>query len=326
MQPKVSVVIYNYNQAHYVREAIESVINQTYKNIELIIVDNGSTDNSRQVLNEYKDRPNTRFIFNGKNERPTVSTIIGIAATTGELISILFADDYYLPEKIAKQVECFSKLDPDYGVVYSRGYRLNVQTGEKWLQPSFDESGNVLKKIFQKYDRGMIAPVSPLIRRECFQRYPYRPEIFTEADDIYYRFALGFKFYFIDEPLVVMRDHASNMGKAIKLNSQNFLDVMIHLEGHPELGSEEKKELRRYVARVFRNYAWQGFRVLQEKGWTVKCLKTATRYDWRSLFHFHSLAAVASLAIPSPFARKINRWITGIKANKEIVTWKESYS
>lgn len=327
-QPLVSVVIFGYNRAVLIRDAIESVINQTYKNIELILMDNGSTDNTPAVMQEYAAKhPFIKVLRNEKNERPTISTIRGIEAATGEFISILFDDDYYLPEKIEKQVECFRTLDPSYGVVYSSGYRLNVESGEQWLQKTFHESGWVIRKMFQRYaEDGMIMPISPLIRRECFSRYPFRPEVLSEGDDIYFRFALGYQFKYLDIPLVVMRDHHTNMGKAIQVNAPNFMNSMSKLLREPELKKEDIVELKKYVARVFRNYGWQGFRVLGDKAWTRECLRISLQWDMWQLFHWRFIAATLSLFIPKSFQAPLNRVATHLRKNREIIAFKSSYT
>jgi len=322
--PLVSVIITAYNRQVWVRDAIESVLNQTYKNIELILVDNGSTDSTAEVLKEYASKHSfIKVICNGTNIRPTLSAMNGLKAATGDYISWLCDDDFYLPEKIKTQVECFSRLDSSYGFVYSSGYRLNAVSGEQWLSPCFKESGWVLKKIFQRYIKdGVIVPISPLIKRECYIRYPFHPEILSEGDDIYVRFAMGYQFQYIDMPLVVMRDHQNNMGKATKTNTEMFLTTYARLLNEPEIKPDEKRLLKKYIACVMRNYSWQGIRVVRDKAWAWDCLKNSLKWDWKQIFHPRILATLVMLFMP----RNAQNLIAFFRKKREVVVAKESYS
>ena len=102
---KVSVIIPNYNYAQYVGQAIESVLDQTYKNIEIIVVNNGSTDNSLEVLKRYGNRI---YLVDQENLGQSGARKSGLAKSTGDLIAFLDADDIWEPTKIEKQLLLFS--------------------------------------------------------------------------------------------------------------------------------------------------------------------------------------------------------------------------
>ena len=114
--PKVSVIIPNYNYAQYLHKSIESVLNQTHQNIELIVVNNGSTDNSLEVLNSYK---NHLQVINQTNLGQSGARNSGLLATNGELIAFLDADDFWESDKIENQLK---RINPATQLVYS-GYR-----------------------------------------------------------------------------------------------------------------------------------------------------------------------------------------------------------
>lgn len=103
-EPLVSVVIDNYNYGRFLAEAIESVLNQTYKNFELIVVDDGSTDHSRSVIESYGDRVIPVF---QSNAGQGAAFSAGVEKSQGEIICFLDADDYFHPEKLAKVVQAF---------------------------------------------------------------------------------------------------------------------------------------------------------------------------------------------------------------------------
>ncbi|NET29176.1 glycosyltransferase [Okeania sp. SIO1I7] len=124
--PRVSVIIATYNNAHYILEAIASVFNQTYTSYEIIIIDDGSTDNTREVLEPYLDK--IRYVYQ-ENKGVSHARNLGLEMAGGEFIAFLDADDFFLPDKLAKQVAIFDTR-PSLGIVHS-GWRLVNEKGEK---------------------------------------------------------------------------------------------------------------------------------------------------------------------------------------------------
>jgi len=122
-QPLVSVVVPNYNYAHFLPQCIDSVLVQTYTNWELIIVDDNSSDNSRDIIMDYVKRYpqyNIRFFHNQTGPAGTsVPLNIGIREMKGEIFAWLSSDDVFHPDKILRQVEVLEK-NPDVGMVYTR--------------------------------------------------------------------------------------------------------------------------------------------------------------------------------------------------------------
>src|SRR5919199_656326 len=101
-QPLVSVLITNYNYEHYLKQAIDSALNQTYPHMEIIVVDDGSTDNSKQVIASYKDKIISVFKENGGQASAMNA---GFAISQGEIICSLDADDVWLPTKVEQVVQ-----------------------------------------------------------------------------------------------------------------------------------------------------------------------------------------------------------------------------
>jgi glycosyltransferase involved in cell wall biosynthesis len=125
-QPRVSVIIPAYNSAKYLPEAIASVFDQTYTDYELIVVNDGSTDHTREVVEPYLNR--IRY-FEQKNQGVSATRNRGIYLARGELIAFLDADDIFMPQKLEQQVAIFN-ADPQIGIVNS-GYRLISEAGTK---------------------------------------------------------------------------------------------------------------------------------------------------------------------------------------------------
>jgi glycosyltransferase involved in cell wall biosynthesis len=129
---KISVVTISYNQSPFIRECIESVINQNYDNIEYIVVDAGSTDGSRGIIENYSNKI-SKPIFEPDNG-PADGLNKGFRAATGDIFGYINADDLLLPEALLFVAEYF-KNNPDVDVLCGNGYQT-------------DEHGRVVKKIF----------------------------------------------------------------------------------------------------------------------------------------------------------------------------------
>jgi glycosyltransferase involved in cell wall biosynthesis len=133
-RPKVSVLVSNYNYAEYIAEAIGSVLEQTYENFELIIVDDGSTDNSREVISGYCLRDPRIFLIAKENGGQASGFNAAFAASTGELICFLDADDIYRPTKLACTVDMHRQA-PDAGVGVHRIQRVNKNRQPQGVWP-----------------------------------------------------------------------------------------------------------------------------------------------------------------------------------------------
>lgn len=139
LQPLVSIIIPGYNRAEYIAETIESVLAQTYRNIEIIVVDDGSTDNTKEIVAEYL--PKVQYIWQENSERGA-SRNHGLRLAKGEFISFLDSDDLWLPNKIEEDLE-FLDNSSAVGVIYTDICLI-------------DAKGNYLKLIKRKGFRGKV--------------------------------------------------------------------------------------------------------------------------------------------------------------------------
>ena len=326
-ETKVSVVLCGYNQAAHVAEAVESVLSQTHQNLELIIIDNGSTDGSRELLMQYEAEPRVQLLLHRSNASVTKRLNEAIARTSGEYVSILYADDYYLPRKLERQLEEFTQLSPDYGVVYGPGYRLDAKTGRRWVDTSLKRSGDILEEILVgRFTEGFINPIAPLMRRESFVRYPYHEDMFNEGESIFLRFALTYKFRYVDEPLAVMREHDSNMGKAIKKNAALGLIALDKLLQEPEFPPRLMPTLGVFRADALGNLSWLAIRMAADPGWARACALEAVRRRPRQLLRLRTLSALAVSVLPVSAIRLLNRVMNAMGAHNETIAFKEDYS
>ena len=134
---KVSVIIPCFNQGEYIADSIESVINQTYKNIEIVIVNDGSTDNSSEIINDQaKKYDNILFLDEKENQGVVNARNLAVEKSSGEYILPLDADDTIEPTYVEKAVKILDE-NPDIGIVYCKA-RLFGTKNEEWILPKFD--------------------------------------------------------------------------------------------------------------------------------------------------------------------------------------------
>ena len=212
-KPKVSIVIPLYNGSNYVEEAIKCAIAQTYENIEIVVVNDGSTDEGkgRAVCEKYADK----IVYFEKENGGCASALnYGIRKATGDFISWLSHDDLYMPEKIEKQVEAYDKhgLNSHNTVISNVGILIDSE-GREISHPKRKTAGffGALSAFEYILMRACPNGCGLLIPRELFERCGYFSESLRFVLDwnLWLKFALrGVDFYFDSEPLVANRVHS----------------------------------------------------------------------------------------------------------------------
>ena len=190
--PEISVIMSVYNGERYLREAIESILNQTFKDFEFIIIDDGSTDRTPEILREYaKKDERIKIITNPKNIGLTKSLNKAIKKAKGEYIARMDADDIAMPERLKKQIE-FMEKNPEVGLLGTAYYEMNSK-GEIVGDKLFPTSNKKLKKILIKYNPFFHASV--MVRKEVFNRVgPYDKNIPKAQDyELWFRIAQNYK-------------------------------------------------------------------------------------------------------------------------------------
>ncbi len=216
MPPLVSIIIPCYNYERYVKESIESALSQTYENIEIIVIDNGSTDGSLLEIDKFSSNKKVKILkFKNNNppgEHGSFHIVDAIKESKGEYISILYADDWYLPSKIEKQVNLFIDSPRSVGLIYCHGYGYHNKNKEKFQWKHQSERGYVFKKYMSIGD--LVMPISPLVKRYCYDIIGSdNPWAGTEYDFLVMSQYVDFDF--VDEYLCVMRLHNYNDAKNI---------------------------------------------------------------------------------------------------------------
>jgi glycosyltransferase involved in cell wall biosynthesis len=226
-QPKVSVLVSNYNYAEYIGQAIESVLAQTYQNFELIICDDGSTDNSREVISGYCLRDPRIFLITKENGGQASGFNAAFAASTGELICFFDSDDIFRPAKLACMVEAHRQA-PDAGLGVHRVQRVNKQRRPQGVWPlgSRLPQGWHAERMLQ--DGGALPYMPPTsglsLHRAVAERIFPLPESFKVcADQVIIRFApLLTALTGRQEALTEYRLHGANSYEISKMTAQSI--------------------------------------------------------------------------------------------------------
>jgi len=202
--PMVSVIIPTYNRAHFVGRAIRSVLNQTYQDFELIVVDDACSDNTEEIVRGFND-DRIRYIRHDENKGGAAARNTGIKAARGEYVAFQDDDDEWMPVKLEKQLEVL-RTEEKVGMVYTDMWRIDqADHGHYFRAPHIDPRDEaVFKKALYLRLTG-IGVQSSLIKRECLERVGGFDERFPRWIDLelFVRLSKDCIFYHIEEPLVV---------------------------------------------------------------------------------------------------------------------------
>ena len=213
--PKVSVIIPNYNYSRYVGETIDSALAQTYDNIEIIVVDDGSTDDSRTVLDRYGDY--IRCIFQ-RNQGVAAARNNGVAASSGEFVAFLDADDEWLPQKVERQV-AMHRSDKSLGLVHVGVDEIDAD-GNSLRHRLEGSTGDARHELLMLGSKGVLGGGSGLmVPRAVFDQIGgFDTRLSTSADwDLFYQIGSRFPVGFVPEILLRYRIHHANMHGNVKM-------------------------------------------------------------------------------------------------------------
>ena len=235
--PLVSIAAINYNNSKTVIETLESIRNQTYPNIELIVVDDCSTDNDVELINDWLKSytGNYKFIQHEKNLGISATYNSGLKNATGKYFSTVDTDDAILPEKIEIQVKILEASDEKTAAVYSNAYLMDVNSAlieGLFIQchRKFSEipSGNIYKTLLQ----GNYIPVmSVLIKKAIFNDIGlYDEDLYDNDFDMWLRIAKKYDIVFSDYISSKYRIRPGSLSFVITQNEWMYTDAKIFLK------------------------------------------------------------------------------------------------
>lgn len=221
MRPLVSAIIPNYNYERYVGKAVESALAQTYQNIEIIVVDDGSDDKSRELLTQYSDRIK---VIEQKNSGVCAARNRGAAESNGDYLAFLDADDIWMPEKIKRQVDRFT-CDPQIGIVHVGVEDIDAD-GNNIAFHLKGMEGNV-SEHFLFFEEAVVlgGGSGVMIKRSVFEESGgFDETLSTSADwELYFRISSKYSIAFVAEPLLQYRLHGSNMHSNVQRMEQEMI-------------------------------------------------------------------------------------------------------
>jgi glycosyltransferase involved in cell wall biosynthesis len=218
---RVSVIIPNYNYSQYLGEAIDSVLAQTYSPIEIIVVDDGSTDGSREVLESYGDRVTAIF---QQNAGVSAARNNGVSQSHGEFVAFLDADDAWLPAKVELQMQVFAD---DAGIGLSHVGVVEIDGRGNRLVERIDGMCGRVADALLRFERPVILGGGSglMVPRRVFDEIGgFDMRLSTSADwDMFYQVSSRYSVGFVPEILLKYRFHLSNMHANIAAMEHDML-------------------------------------------------------------------------------------------------------
>lgn len=264
MKPEISVIMPVLNGRKYIAEAIESIAAQTFQNFELIVVNDGSTDETCQIVETFQSRIAVKIVHHPQRQGVPRCMNDGIRASAGGFICFLDHDDAWFPEFLETQYN-YLQQHPDVGMAHTdfqtidgagRVLEASVAAARGRKRPS----GHVFANLFED---NFIIGNSVMIRRECFDQVGLVDEGLRWGDyHMWLRIARRFKVDYVPRVLTMYRQHASQETQRGAVEESFEDPVAIAslkklLEAHPEIRSEiGRKTIARRLAAIYFDTAW----------------------------------------------------------------------
>jgi glycosyltransferase involved in cell wall biosynthesis len=212
--PAVSVIIATYNRSRYLPQTIESILQQRFRDFELIVVDDGSSDDTRQVLDSYGEAVRC---FHQENRGPSAARNLGVRHARGRWISIQDSDDLCAPNHLERLCGFVNK-NPDCGMVFANGaYLGGPQHNRETIIPR-EKSRRLEKRgvqLVDLFDKSIFRLQAALISKECYESVGGHDESFRICMDLdlSFRLFLRYPVAYLDEVVFLYRKHEGNIGR-----------------------------------------------------------------------------------------------------------------
>ena len=208
--PLVSVVVPTFNRGHLLPRCVESILAQSYQNLEVFVVDDGSTDDTSEVVGGLAADARVRYLPLETNQGANAARNAGIRQSTGAFVAFLDSDDEWLPEKLATQVETFRSLPEQFGAVYCAYFVKHDHRRHALVPEVVQVDGNALPILLNGW-----CPATPsmfMLRREVFSAGIYFDEEMRTLQDLdfWIRLADHYQFKFVPQRLVIKHNHLAD--------------------------------------------------------------------------------------------------------------------
>jgi glycosyltransferase involved in cell wall biosynthesis len=257
--PRVSVIIPAYNAEAFIAETLDSVLAQTYPNLEVVVCDDGSVDGTRRVVEGYA--PHVRYVYSANSGAPARPRNVGTRASTGELLAFIDADDRMAPGRIAAQVDFLSR-HPEVGLVFSDYEEFGP---DKSTERGHFETCPLLREILKQAPRADLGLVldpatatellltenfgssSPTVRRRVVEKVGGYDESLPSSEDFEFQFRVASSCSIGILPVIHWhkRQHALNMSAHAERTLSRKIEVRQRILATETIGSRRRKLKRR---------------------------------------------------------------------------------
>lgn len=317
--PAVSVIVTSYNYAEYLGAAIQSVLDQTYRDFEVVVVDDGSTDASRQVLAAFGERI---VCLEQTNQGKSVALNRGLAISRGRYLAFLDSDDLWLPESLAHRVALLES-EPDVGVVYSKAYVIDGAGRRQPYTIGAPERfpGETLRSLLYA---NPIQFLTFMVRQSCLTQVgeAFDRHLGAANDwDLYLRLSRVCRFHYLDEPTACWRVHGRNWSgnpAAMEADLTQVVDRALAAPDLPLAVARARSSIYRnlysdiglaYASAGQQAQAWRLYR--RALGVAGNPLTAATRIAYHALVRGAQRTAFGATVVSAlgESKRRLNAWV-----------------
>jgi len=251
--PKVSVIIPTHNRADLIHSTISSVLNQTFQDFEIIVVDDASKDNTPEVVSSFDDG-RIKYIRNEINKGDAVARNVGVINSSYEYVAFLDDDDEWVPEKLEKQVNLMENSPQEVGCVHTGALSIDKVNKKELEIKASGKRGDLFDEMLMG---NYIITSSLLSRKACFERVGLFDESIPYCSDydMWIRISREFKFEYINQPLVKYHVHenklSNNPGLVIK-------GIETLLKKYDQLFASNRKGLSQHYLALGVFYCYSG--------------------------------------------------------------------
>ncbi len=256
--PQVSVILPTYNRAQSIVTSVESVLSQTYEDFELIVVDDGSTDGTRETIDRFED-PRLRYVPLPTNEGANTARNVGIRVADADYIAFQDSDDRWRRRKLERQMAVMSEADRNVGVVYTGYTRLWAQSRERGPDPTTGAfEGDMHEELLTGNGR-LVPTAATLVRRSCLGDVGLFDERLPRLQEweLWLRISEKYEFRFVDE--ILLERSMEEDGVSIGGNDVALIEALnIILDKYNSVFRNYPQYLAQHLMQLARAYMRRG--------------------------------------------------------------------
>lgn len=221
----VSIILPTYNREKYISKAINSIIEQEYTNWELLVIDDGSTDNTERIIKSFKDE-RIKYFYQENSGKPSVARNKGIENSAGEFIAFIDSDDLWTTDKLENQMSWLLNEDLDIDMIFSNAQIMTINNNRRGLWSNLINEYGYITRL-ELLGKNHIPLPSVVIKKNCLNLVGKFNEsdhlVIGEDYDLWLRISDKHKIYFINKPLIIVYKHSANTSTSSPTKNQLYL-------------------------------------------------------------------------------------------------------